>query len=215
MELSLALTMPRDEQTVPVARHIVRNAMQQVGVEETCVFDTGLALSEACTNVLLHSGPGDQYVVRLDLLDGLAVIRVIDVGHGFDAAKLRAGDSVLEAERGRGLGLMQALVDRVDVRVAAEQGGCDHADESQDDGDGHAEQHAAWRGREGLGHGALSPPARRSSGTKPVRSPGPPARPAGKPAPGRRAGPAACRGPPGTAPGRPGSAWRAAFACRA
>jgi serine/threonine-protein kinase RsbW len=56
MELSLALTLPRDEQTVPVARHIVRNAMDQVGVEETCVYDVELALSEACTNVLLHSG---------------------------------------------------------------------------------------------------------------------------------------------------------------
>jgi serine/threonine-protein kinase RsbW len=122
MELSLALTLPRDEQTVPVARHIVRNAMDQVGVEETCVYDIELALSEACTNVLLHSGPGDQYVVRLDLEDGVGVIRVIDVGHGFDSAKLRSKDPRLEAERGRGLGLMQALVDRVDFTSRSEAG---------------------------------------------------------------------------------------------
>jgi serine/threonine-protein kinase RsbW len=122
MELSLALTLPRDEQTVPVARHIVRNAMEQVGVEETCVYDVELALSEACTNVLLHSGPGDQYVVRLDLEDRLGVIRVIDVGHGFDSAKLQAEDPRLEGERGRGLGLMQALVDRVDFTSRSEAG---------------------------------------------------------------------------------------------
>ena len=122
MELSLALTLPRDEQTVPVARHIVRNAMEQVGVEETCVYDVELALSEACTNVLLHSGPGDQYVVRLDLNDRLGVIRVIDVGHGFDSAKLQAAGPLLEAERGRGLGLMQGLVDRVDFTSRAEAG---------------------------------------------------------------------------------------------
>jgi serine/threonine-protein kinase RsbW len=122
MELSLALTLPRDEQTVPVARHIVRNAMEQVGVEETCVYDVELALSEACTNVLLHSGPGDQYVVRLDLEDHLGVIRVIDVGHGFDSAKLQADDPLLEAERGRGLVLMQALVDRVDFTSRSEAG---------------------------------------------------------------------------------------------
>ena len=59
MELSLALTLPRDEQTVPVARHVVRNAMDQVGVDETCVYDIELALSEASTNVLFHAGPGD------------------------------------------------------------------------------------------------------------------------------------------------------------
>jgi serine/threonine-protein kinase RsbW len=122
MELSLALTLPRDEQTVAVARHIVRNAMAQVGVEETCVYDVELALSEACTNVLLHSGPGDQYKVRLDLEDRLGVIRIIDVGHGFDSAGLQGGRSVPEAERGRGLGLMQALVDRADFTSRPEAG---------------------------------------------------------------------------------------------
>jgi serine/threonine-protein kinase RsbW len=122
MELSLALTLPRDEQTVPVARHIVRNAMEQVGVEEVCVYDFELALSEACTNVLLHSGPGDQYVVRLDLADERGVIRVIDVGHGIDSVKLQAQRTLPEAERGRGVGLMQALVDRVHFTSRAEAG---------------------------------------------------------------------------------------------
>jgi serine/threonine-protein kinase RsbW len=122
MELSLALTLPRDEQTVPVARHIVRNAMEQVGVDETCVYDVELALSEACTNVLVHSGPGDQYVVRLDLEDRLGVIRVVDVGHGVDSAKLEADGALPDDERGRGLGLMQALVDRFDFTSRPEAG---------------------------------------------------------------------------------------------
>ena len=122
MELSLALTLPRDKQTVPVARHIVRNAMEQVGVEETCVDDVELALSEACTNVLLHSGPGDQFVVRLDLEDRLGVLRIIDVGHGFDSAKVQATDDLVEAEQGRGLGVMQAVVDRVDLTSRPEAG---------------------------------------------------------------------------------------------
>jgi serine/threonine-protein kinase RsbW len=122
MELSLALTLPRDQQTVPVARHIVRNAMVEVGVEATCIYDVELALSEACTNVLLHSGPGDEYKVRLDLEDRLGVIRVIDVGRGFDSAKLQAEDLLVEGERGRGLGLMQALVDRVHLTSRSEAG---------------------------------------------------------------------------------------------
>jgi len=122
MEPSLALTLPRDEQTVPVARHIVRNAMEQVGVEETCIYDVELALSEACTNVLLHSGPGDQFVVRLDLEDRRGLIRVIDVGHGFDSSRPPAEAPTPEAEQGRGLGLMQALVDRVDLTSRPEAG---------------------------------------------------------------------------------------------
>src|SRR4029453_16067274 len=92
------------------------------GVAEVCVYDVELALSEACTNVLLHSGPGDQFVVRLDLEDRRGLIRVIDVGHGFDSTKLQSEDPALEAERGRGLGLMQALVDRVDFTSRSEAG---------------------------------------------------------------------------------------------
>ncbi|HEY7606065.1 MAG TPA: ATP-binding protein [Actinomycetes bacterium] len=122
MELSLALTLPRDEQTVPVARHLVRNAMEQVGVEPDCVYDFELALSEACTNVLHHSGPGDQYVVRLDMEDRIGRIRVVDVGHGFDSARLQAEGPLPEAERGRGLGLMHALVDRVQFTSRPEAG---------------------------------------------------------------------------------------------
>jgi serine/threonine-protein kinase RsbW len=122
MELSLALTLPRDEQTVPVARHIVRNAMEQVDVDPDCVYDFELAMSEACTNVLLHSGPGDQYVVRLDMGDRIGRIRVVDVGHGFDSARLQAEGPLPEAERGRGLGLMHALVDRVQFTTRPEAG---------------------------------------------------------------------------------------------
>jgi len=96
--------------------------MEQVGVEETCVDDVELALSEACTNVLLHSGPGDQFVVRLDLEDRLGVLRIIDVGHGFDSAKVQATDDLVEAEQGRGLGVMQAVVDRVDLTSRPEAG---------------------------------------------------------------------------------------------
>ena len=85
-------------------------------------MELSLALSEACTNVLLHSGPGDQYVVRLDMDDEVGRIRVIDVGHGFDSARLRAGAPLPEAERGRGVGLMQALVDRVQFSTRPEAG---------------------------------------------------------------------------------------------
>ena len=90
-------------------------------MEETCVYDVELALSEACTNVLLHSGPSDQFVVRLDLDERLGVIRVIDVGRGFDSARLQAEKSGL-GRAGPGLGLMQALVDRVDLTSRAEAG---------------------------------------------------------------------------------------------
>ncbi|SRR6266545_698708 len=112
MEIALSLSLPRDAESIPVARHFVRNALAEVGVTEDCTHDVELALSEACTNVLLHAGPGDEYDVRVEIDQRRCELRIVDVGKGFDAATpRRVGDR--DAERGRGLGLMTALVDKV------------------------------------------------------------------------------------------------------
>jgi serine/threonine-protein kinase RsbW len=114
VEIALSLSLPRDSESVPVARHIVGKALAEVGVTEDCAHDVELALSEACTNVLLHAGPGDEYDVRLEIDDHSCELRVVDIGQGFDAASPRRVEvPEHEAERGRGLGVMSALVDQV------------------------------------------------------------------------------------------------------
>jgi serine/threonine-protein kinase RsbW len=122
MEIALALTLPRDEVTVPVARHIVRNALEEAGVEAGCAHAVEVAMSEACTNVLLHSGPGDDYDIRLELDEERCRIRVVDVGRGSDSLRLHGPRPGVEAERGRGLTLMDALVDRVQFASRAGAG---------------------------------------------------------------------------------------------
>ena len=67
VELALSLALPRDEMTVPVARQIASGAMDRLGVDRDCVSDIEVALSEACTNVIQHSGPGDDYEVSVTL----------------------------------------------------------------------------------------------------------------------------------------------------
>jgi serine/threonine-protein kinase RsbW len=111
VEITLSLTLPADEESIPVARHIVRQALAEAGVENDCTFDVELALSEACTNVLFHAGPGEAYEIRLQIDERSCELRVVDVGGGFEADSTpvqRGGE-----EGGRGLGLMIALVDRV------------------------------------------------------------------------------------------------------
>ncbi len=121
MEIVLALLLPRDELSVPVARQIVDASMRAVGVLGGCVDDLALALSEACTNVLQHSGPGDEYEVRYTLHNGVCTIAVTDVGHGFDASSLPLPAD--DAERGRGVLLMRALVDSLSFESASPQSG--------------------------------------------------------------------------------------------
>lgn len=122
MEITLALTLPTDEVSVPVARHICRDALKELGVEPECRADIEIALTEACTNVLDHSGPGDEYQVNVSVDGRVCVIRVIDTGHGFDAGTLADMGDDLAAERGRGVGLMRALVDHIQFISKPEAG---------------------------------------------------------------------------------------------
>ena len=131
MQLTLSLTLPRDEYTIPIARHIVKNALTEVGVASECTGDIEVALSEACTNVIKHSGPGDEFDVVLDLGADLCTIRVVDTGHGFDWESLD-NQSDLSAERGRGVELMRALVDKVKFESKTETGTIVHLEKHLD-----------------------------------------------------------------------------------
>jgi len=122
MQVTLALWLPRDEMSIPVARHIVKAAMENVGVDGGGVHDIEIALTEACTNVLKHSGPGDEYEVSFELDDEVVILRVIDTGRGFDFASLADTAAALTDERGRGVSLMHALVDTVKFQSKPEAG---------------------------------------------------------------------------------------------
>ena len=122
MQIMLTLLLPRDEQTIPMARHIASNAMQEIGVDEDAVQDIAVALTEACTNVLKHSGPGEEYEVSLDVHEVNCTIRVKDTGRGFDSASLGPNRTDISSEQGRGIELMQALVDRVRFTSKPEAG---------------------------------------------------------------------------------------------
>ena len=122
MEITLGLTLPRDELSVPIARHICRDALNEVGVEPDCRSDIEIALTEACTNVLEHSGPGDEYRIDVTVDGTLCVIRVIDTGHGFDSHTLSSMAGDVSSEGGRGVHLMRALVDRIEFISKPEAG---------------------------------------------------------------------------------------------
>lgn len=113
MQLALVVTLPRDSASIPVSRHIVVDALRELGVDDDCINDIAVAESEACTNVVDHSGPGDEYEVRVEICDDRCVISVIDTGRGFDSSSRVAGPIDLGSERGRGIQLMKALVDEV------------------------------------------------------------------------------------------------------
>jgi serine/threonine-protein kinase RsbW len=122
VEIKVSLSLPRDSVSVPVIRHLTTQALRTLDVAEDCIDDIEMALSEACTNVLLHAASGDEYFVSAGV-DGLhCVLEVIDKGHGFDAAGLSALTAAPSAEQGRGMHLMKQLVDSITFTNRAEAG---------------------------------------------------------------------------------------------
>jgi serine/threonine-protein kinase RsbW len=120
--ISISLQLPRDRLSVPVIRHLARYALKEVGVTDEVAFDVELALSEACTNVLSHSGPGDAYQVSISIRAEHCELRITDTGRGFDHVTVRERVAGQDAERGRGLALMQTVMDQVDFVSEPERG---------------------------------------------------------------------------------------------
>jgi serine/threonine-protein kinase RsbW len=110
MQILFTVVLPRDEVTVPLIRHIVRDSLLKIGASRDCVADIELALTEACSNVLNHAKNNpSEYSVSVDVDDETCEIRIADRGAGFDAATI--GVAADTAESGRGITLMKALVD--------------------------------------------------------------------------------------------------------
>ncbi len=122
MELRIVLSLPRDEVSVPLVRRLTADAMRLLGVDGDTLAELQVALSEACANVLRHAAADDDYEVRVRVDGQTIVIDVVDKGAGFDPSTLGRSDAPLEAEQGRGIQLMRALVDEVHFAKAEPRG---------------------------------------------------------------------------------------------
>ena len=116
MNVAFSVRLPVDAQSVPLVRGLVRQALQYLGVVQAGIDEVLLALSEACANVVQHAGAREEYQVDVTLDDHVCRITVLDEGQGFDVEAAAAARPTSPLEGGRGLVLMQALVDRLDFR---------------------------------------------------------------------------------------------------
>jgi serine/threonine-protein kinase RsbW len=130
MQIELTLALPRDTVSVPVARRVCTEAMEALGVDDDCAHDIEIALTEACTNVLEHVADGDEYAVAVHIGGTVCVIEVTDTGRGFDHVSLHDPVAEPTAERGRGLAIMNALVDRVRFTSRSESGTICHLEKA-------------------------------------------------------------------------------------
>jgi len=122
--VGLRLLLPSEERSVPVARKVLSHALVAMGVTRSCVDDIELAISEACTNVLDHAGTHHEYAVAAGIDGDICVVEVSDEGENFRQPVLVPEGELIDgdAEHGRGVQLMRALVDELDFSVCDDGG---------------------------------------------------------------------------------------------
>lgn len=81
------LVFPCEAISIPVVRHVLGETLRKLGVRDEPICDLLLAVSEACTNVLRHSGPGSGYEVTAAVSADRCVVEILDNGCGFDARR--------------------------------------------------------------------------------------------------------------------------------
>lgn len=121
LSISMELQLPRDNATVPIVRHILRTTLEEIRVVEDCIADVELAVTEACANVIEHATGDDAYEVRVSVTQQRCEIRIIDTGEGFQN-NLADGFPAADAEHGRGLLIMRALMDTLSFDSEPEEG---------------------------------------------------------------------------------------------
>ncbi len=164
MEINLVLSLPREAVSVPVTRQVLDGCLETLGVTPDTRADIALALSEACANVIQHAGAGEEYEVQVSARDRRCVIEVVNTdrdcepvpdggiagsvhdGHGFGqewpSGFTLADDPVpATAEHGRGLKIIDAVADNLQLTSTDRRGTTVHFEKELDWLPGAAGQH--------------------------------------------------------------------------
>ena len=108
MLVKMQLSLPTEARYVGMMRNVAQCVLSDIGVPDEANDDIQLAVTEACANAVRHSDVG-EYSVHLEVGDEGCEVEVVDTGSGFEQGDITERGT--EFENGRGLWLMQALVD--------------------------------------------------------------------------------------------------------
>ena len=117
MSVRTSTRFRRERAAVPSARAFVTRTLRALGASDDTVERLELAVAEACNNVVFHATcPAFALDVAVD--GDRAVVTVTDDGAGFVPRAHPAMPPPLALSR-RGIPLMEALVERVEVSSGA------------------------------------------------------------------------------------------------
>lgn len=110
----MEVALPTQARYVGLVRRAATSVMRDIGAPDDAVADVQIALTEACANVVRHAAGGGAYVVAVDFDEAGCEIAIVDRGPGVRAPQPPPAASVV-AENGRGLRLIDTLVDELEL----------------------------------------------------------------------------------------------------
>jgi serine/threonine-protein kinase RsbW len=112
----LELTLPARPENVAVARHAIGGFADVLDMPDQTLADVKLAVTEACTNVVVHAYPDGEgpMTLRATVRDALLRVVVADVGRGI----LPRADS---PGLGLGLPLIATLAESLELDTGSDE----------------------------------------------------------------------------------------------
>jgi serine/threonine-protein kinase RsbW len=107
--------MPALAPNVPIGRQVLAGLADELGIDVAICADMKIAMTEACTNVVLHAYPGGHgpLEVTMDVVTGGLVVSVRDRGVNFDPLATDPETPALKF----GLPLIASLSDEFGIRA--------------------------------------------------------------------------------------------------
>jgi serine/threonine-protein kinase RsbW len=116
---TVELRMPARAENVALARLALSGVAAVAGIAADDVADLKLAVSEACTNAVLHAYPDEredgEIVVRYTVGADAVTVEVVDGGVGFDPADVTMSPARHESESQMGLAIARAVTDELEI----------------------------------------------------------------------------------------------------
>ncbi|MFL6001494.1 MAG: ATP-binding protein [Nocardioides sp.] len=111
MSIQIVMMLPPRAASVSLARHALGEALSIPGVSPECIHEAQLALSEACSNVLRHLTPGQNFEVLINIGEVELTVHVLDGEAQSPHDRKLANWPDTDAEHDGGLTLMTAFAD--------------------------------------------------------------------------------------------------------
>ena len=120
----IELSIPHRSEYVSMIRLTVTSIASRMGFDIEEIEDMKVALSEACSNAILHGGCGEQenFLVQFIREQKRLVISVSDFGKGYSVQSLQEPNAEELNEGGLGIFIIKSLMDDVKIKSGSSQG---------------------------------------------------------------------------------------------